>query len=468
MSHALLSPAVRRNCASRRETFVAHLRAGGAPADAAILVPAGAAAPRNYAANTFPFRASSHFLHLVGSPIEGAWLVVRMDGETAIYAEPPADDDALWHGPTPSVSERSEALGMPLRPLADLQGALSPFKVGLIRAPDVATGYAAAELLAAKGGVDSALSVLAADAIIAGRLVHDVLAISELRAAAEITVRAHRAGMAFTRPDRAVPAVAAAMLQVFAAEGLGTSYLPIVSTHGEVLHDKAPSGTCRAGDLLLADVGAESAGGYAADVTRTWPVSGRFSATQQAIYEAVLAAEHAAIAKVRPGARYRDIHLEGARTLTQGLVDLGILRGDVDGLVEDDVHALFFPHGIGHLLGLDVHDMEDLGDRAGYAPQRKRATRFGLRYLRLDRDLVSGMAVTIEPGFYQVPAILSDASLTAKAGDRVVWSRLADFADVRGIRIEDDVLVTAQGAEVLTEAAPKSVSEIEQLMRGGA
>jgi Xaa-Pro aminopeptidase len=467
MSHDLPTPSVRRTCAARRAAFVAHLRAAGAPEATAILVPAGAAPPRTYAYNTYAFRASSHFLHLVGCPLEGAWLVLGVDGEAALYAEPPADDDALWHGPSPSVAEWSEALGLPLRPLDQLPRALSPHQVGLIRSPDAATGYRADQLLAAQGGPDVALNALAADAIIAGRMVHDDAAIAELRAAAALTVEAHRVGMAFTRPDRPVPAVAAAMLQVFAAEGLTTSYLPIVSTRGEVLHDKAPSGICRAGDLLLADVGAESKAGYAADVTRTWPVSGKFSATQQAIYEAVLAAELAAIAAVRPGARYRDIHLEGARTLTRGLVDLGIFRGDVDGLVEDGVHAMFFPHGIGHLLGLDVHDMEDLGDRAGYAPERKRATKFGLRYLRLDRDLEAGMAVTIEPGFYQVPAILSDPQLMAVAADRLVWSRLADFSDVRGIRIEDDVLVTMAGSEVLTEAAPKTVAAVEQMMRGG-
>jgi Xaa-Pro aminopeptidase len=212
-------------------------------------------------------------------------------------------------------------------------------------------------------------------------------------------------------------------------------------------------------------VGAETAGGWAGDVTRTWPVSGRYSSTQRELYDVVLAAQTATIAAVRPGVRYRDLHLLAARQMAEGLVALGILRGDPAELVADGVAYLLFPHGIGHLLGLDVHDMEDLGDRAGYARDRKRSTEFGLRYLRLDRDLVPGMAVTIEPGLYIVPAILADQKLTARAGDRLNRTRLAQFDDVRGIRIEDDVLVTATGSEVLTAAIPKAREAVEAAIR---
>jgi Xaa-Pro aminopeptidase len=233
--------------------------------------------------------------------------------------------------------------------------------------------------------------------------------------------------------------------------------------HGEVLHNDTHHGVCAAGDLLLADVGAEGADGWASDVTRTWPVSGRFSPTQRAIYEVVLAANEAAIDAVRPGARYRDVHLVAARTIAAGLVGLGILRGEPQRLVEDGAHALFFPHGVGHLMGLDVHDLEDLGDRAGYAPGRTRSAQFGLSYLRLDRDLQPGMCVTIEPGFYVVPAILEEPALARLASEHVDREVLARFADVRGIRVEDDVLVTDAGAEVLTRAIPKTVSALEAL-----
>ena len=178
----------------------------------------------------------------------------------------------------------------------------------------------------------------------------------------------------------------------------------------------------------------------------------------------VLAAQLACIDAAKPGARYRDVHETAKRKIVEGLVDLGVFRGEVDGLLERGAAAIFFPHGIGHLLGLDVHDMEDLGDRAGYAEGRERAERFGDAYLRLDRDLEPGMAVTIEPGFYQVPGILGDATLVGPVGDDLRHEELEKYADVRGIRIEDDVLITAEGNEVLTSGVPKAATEIEAVM----
>jgi Xaa-Pro aminopeptidase len=217
------------------------------------------------------------------------------------------------------------------------------------------------------------------------------------------------------------------------------------------------------GDLLLADVGAETPLGWAADITRTWAVSGKFSETQRDLYQVVLAAHDACIEKIHPGVEYRDIHFLAAQIIAEGLVNLGILKGNPDDLVAMDAHALFFPHGIGHLLGLDVHDMEDLGDLAGYEPGRVRSDRFGLGYLRLDRPLRPGMLVTIEPGFYQVPAILNHPDLHHKYQKVVNWERLEQFADIRGIRIEDDVLVTESGSKVLTAALPSKLEEIEAL-----
>ncbi len=164
---------------------------------------------------------------------------------------------------------------------------------------------------------------------------------------------------------------------------------------------------------------------------------------------------------------YRDLHLLACRTLAAGLVDLGILRGQPEDLVEWDVHALFFPHGVGHLLGLDVHDMEDLGDEAGYAPGRRRSPRFGLGFLRLDRPLAPRMVVTIEPGFYQVPGILGPARQSGQYDDAVNWDRLDAFATVRGIRIEDDVLITADGCETLTAALPTDAATLEAWVQSG-
>jgi Xaa-Pro aminopeptidase len=270
--------------------------------------------------------------------------------------------------------------------------------------------------------------------------------------------------MSSTRPGVREHTVRAAMEAALLDRGMTVAYGSIVTVHGEVLHNETHHHVLGQRDLLLADVGAETASGWAGDVTRTWPVSGRYSATQRDLYEVVLAAQRTTIAAVRPGVRYRDLHLLAARTLATGLTALGILRGDPEELVADGVVYLLFPHGIGHLLGLDVHDMEDLGDRAGYLPGRTRAPDFGIRYLRLDRDLQPGMAVTIEPGIYIVPGILGDSKLIERARGRLDRARLDQFSDVRGIRIEDDVLVTPEGHEVLTAEIPKTRAAIEAAM----
>jgi Xaa-Pro aminopeptidase len=448
--------------ALRRERLAGRL--GRRPA----LIASGRPRPRNYAANAYPFRATSHFLYLVGLPLRGAYAL--FDGEGfSLFVEPPSREGALWHGPEPGLSELAAAVGCPVRGRDELEPALAALgaaTVATLPAPDRET-CADLSLLLGRDVRPDALSPLdepLADAMIALRLVHDEAAIAELRAAAAATAAAHEAGMKATRPGLRETAVRAAMEAALLARGMGTSYGSIVTVRGEVLHNEEHGNELGPRDLLLADVGAETPGGWAGDVTRTWPVSGRYSPAQAALYDVVLRAQKATIAAVRPGVRYRDLHLLAARHLAEGLVDLGVLRGDPGELVADGVVYLLFPHGIGHLLGLDVHDMEDLGDRAGYAPARTRAPQFGLRALRLDRDLVAGMAVTIEPGLYVVPAILDDPELARLAGDRLDRARLATFSDVRGIRIEDDVLVTPEGCEVLTAAIPKERTDVERVM----
>lgn len=423
--------------------------------DTAALVQAGVPPARNYPANTYDYRASSHFLYLTGLALPGAALLLSGAGAT-LYCEPPAEDDALWHGDTPGWDELQAKSGVDeVRPLSELQAALA-------RLPAQGVGRLPLPIPGGPGPADERVAA----AIIALRLCHDEAAVRELRRAAQVTAQAHLLGMGATRPGVRESVVRAAMEAPILAADFTTAYASIVTVRGEVLHNHDRRGACRAGDLLLADVGAETDTGWAGDVTRTWPVSGRFGGAQRAIYDIVLAAQAEAIAAVRPGVRYRDVHLRASAVIARGLVDEGLLRGDPDGLVERGAHALFFPHGVGHLLGLDVHDMEDLGDRAGYAPGRTRSGQFGLCYLRLDRDLQEGMAVTIEPGIYFVPSILQSERLCAPFEADLDRGRLSRFADVRGIRIEDDVLVTATGAEVLTAAIPKEPAAVEAAVGG--
>jgi Xaa-Pro aminopeptidase len=437
---------------------------GGQPA----LFASGFPRPRNYAANAFEFRANSHFLYLFGLPLPDAWGLYDGQG-WSLYLPEPGPDDALWEGEVPSSGILGGAAGVAVRPLSELQAALKGRSVAALPTPDLETCDRLGRLLGreVRPGKLSEVDVPLAEAMLALRLRHDAAAIAELRLAADASDAGHRAGMRATRPGILEAQVRAAMEAEFLGRDLGSAYSPIVTVHGEVLHNHQYGHRLEAEDMLLADVGAESPGGFASDVTRTWPVSGKFSTVQRELYEAVLRAQKDAIAAVRPGTGYREVHLTAHRSLARSLVELGVLRGDTEELVADGVTALLFPHGVGHLLGLDVHDMEDLGDRAGYAPGRTRSKEFGHRFLRLDRDLVPGMAVTIEPGLYLVPAILANAQMRARAGDRLVDARVKDFMGVRGIRIEDDVLVTESGCEVLTARIPKEIRDVEAVMAEG-
>jgi Xaa-Pro aminopeptidase len=427
-----------------------------------VILWAGQARSRNFAANSYPFRASSHFLYFAGLPLQQA--AIRLEGGTLqLFVDDAHPDQALWHGVSPTRDEIAAAIG------AEEAYPLSSLYTWAEDAATIAVQDAETRLLQSRSlnrivpptdqiqGIDLQL----ARAIVMLRLTHDRAALAEIRQAVDVSVDAHKAGMAATYSAKVEADVRAAMEGVISANGMSCAYSSIVTVHGEVLHNQQYHHVLHPGDLVLADVGAETATGWASDITRTWPVSERFSPTQRDLYQVVLAAHDVCIAAIRPGVEYRQIHLLAAGAIAEGLVELGILRGHPDTLVELDAHALFFPHGVGHLLGLDVHDMEDLGDLAGYADGRSRSDRFGLGYLRLDRPLQAGMVVTIEPGFYQVPAILNDPQRRTNYQDMVNWDRLAQFEDVRGIRIEDDVLVTDTGSEILTAALPTDVIAIE-------
>lgn len=427
----------------------------------------GQSSSRNFPRNTYPFRASSHFLYFAGLSLENA--AIRLEaGRLELFIDEGSPDNALWHGEMPKPADIAAAIGADaVFPLAELVARVKD--AATIAVQDAPTQAQQSLLLGRTIHSQGEMATLdrdLANAIISLRLTHDESALTELRKAAKITVAAHLAGMAATRNAKREADIRAAMEAAIAAANMSCSYQSIVTVHGEVLHNNQYQHPLSSGDLILADVGAETAMGWAGDVTRTWPVFGHFSDRQREIYEIVLIAHDTCIANIKPGVEYLDIHLLACRTIAAGLEDLGILKGKIDDLIEMDAHALFFPHGVGHLLGLDVHDMEDLGDLAGYETGRVRSDRFGLCYLRLNRSLRAGMLVTIEPGFYQVPAILNDPERRAKFKDVVNWDRLAQFADVRGIRIENDILVTETDCEVLTVTLPTDPDAIEQQLAG--
>ena len=444
--------------------------------DRPVILWSGDRPSRNFLANKYPFRASSHFLYFAGIPIPNAAIHLHQ-GKLTLFVDNPREGSALWHGDSPTRNSLAQTIGAdkayPLSELLPIEfpsemlvlkpsvWATDALTVGLIDKTREDQCYVLDRSVNTPNFPDDEDSILA-NAIVTLRSQHDELALSEIRNAVKVTQESHLAGMRSTRTAKTEADVRAAMESVIMSHNMTTAYNSIVTIQGEVLHNEHYHHAIAPTDLILADVGAETQNGWAADVTRTWS-AGTFSSTQRDLYTVVLAAHDAAIAAVKPGAEYQDIHLLACHKLAEGFVDLGILKGDPETLVNRDAHALFFPHGVGHLLGLDVHDMEDLGDRAGYAAGRERSDRFGLGFLRLNRPLLAGMLVTIEPGFYQVPAILNNAETREKYKDVVNWERLAQFKDVRGIRIEDDVLVTESGSDVLTQGIPVTLEELESI-----
>ncbi len=443
--------------------------------DVPILLMGHTQLPRNYPQNPLPFRQDSTLLYFTGCRVPGVALLMD-EGKSVLYLPEGDEDDELWHGPTPSPRERAEEAGVDeVRSVSLLardvarrrEAGRSPLSVPI--ADPVAQRHQSA--LLGEEIVPRSVSPQhqpLADGVIALRSFKDEAELAEMVATAEVTRRAHRQGMAMTQPrGMRERHVGARMDGLFAASGCVPAYGSIVTVRGEVLHCHSQDNLLLPGQLLLVDAGAESREGYATDVTRTWPVSGRFTDRQKEVYRAVLAAQLHSISMVRPGVRYRDIHFAACRIMTEALVDLGLLRGDPDRLVEDGVHAAFFPHGVGHLIGLDVHDMEGLGHPAEYAPGRLRSQQFGLAYLRLDRDLAPGMVVTIEPGLYFVPAILRNPRFRALWGDKVNYSAAEEWLDFGGIRIEDDVACTEGDPWVLTGGIPKEIHEVEALVGSG-
>jgi Xaa-Pro aminopeptidase len=461
---------------SRRRALLSALRRP-------LVLFSGAALSRNYPANTFPFRADSNFLYFFERPEPGsAALFDPQDQTVTLFLPERTMADALWHGEVESFEAAKarhgvnrvltvEALEAHLGSLAKGRQ-LDAVAVADFKATQRARAITGQDLQFDDAGKVGPGDVL--DAIAALRLRKAPEELAEMRKTAVVTHEAHVAAMRASKPGVKEELLAGLVEGAFARSGCVQAYGTILSVRGEVLHNHAHGNTLRAGDIVLLDAGAENEAGYCSDVTRCWPVGGPFTPEGRDLYDLVLAAELHGIAQVKPGVRYRDLHLSVCRVLAKGLVDLGLLSGSVDGLVEAGAHAMFFPHGVGHQIGLDVHDLEAFGDRIHYPKGRQRSTQFGLAYLRMDLDLAEGMVFSIEPGLYFVPAILRSTDFRAKFKGQVNFEKaerylaMNDGRGFGGIRIEDDVVCTAGGAEVLTRTIPKARAEIEALAGAGA
>ena len=453
-------------------TYVARRQAlRGAVPNGAVLVMGNNEAPRNYADNVYPFRQDSHFLYYAGVSHPGLALLMEPDGRAVMYGTPEHRDDVIWSGPHPTLADHAAAAGASAH--EDI-GTL-PDRVAMLRGGGVDVHYlppyrsqrrfALARVL----GVDprevaAETSVELVRAVAAQRSVKEAAEIAEIEAALAVTARMYGATMRAVRPGRSEAEIAAVHTAEAVAAGCEQAFNPIVTVRGEVLHNTGCGNTLSEGDLLLVDSGAEAPSGYASDITRTMPASGRYSGQQRDIYEVVLAANEAAIAAAGPGVTNCELHLLAARTIASGLKDLGLMQGDAEAAVEAGAHALFFVHGLGHMLGLDVHDMEDLGDVVGYEPGEERSTQFGLAYLRLARRLEPGFVLTVEPGVYFIPELIDRWRADGLHRDFIRYERLEAYRSFGGVRIEDDVLITENSHRVLGPHIAKTVNDIEDAM----
>lgn len=421
--------------------------------------------PINYAGNTYPFRQDSTFLYFFGLDIPGLMAAIDTSSGRCIVSGADATiNDIIWTGPQPTVAELSARCGVTdtmsptnfqsyLKTLSD-KGTpvhfLPPYQPGRYLYLETVLGYSRAR-------VEELVSTPFRKAVADLRSCKEQAEIEHIEETlSNITVAMYQAAAEMAVAGHKEYEIAGALQGIAASRGGRMAYQPIVSVRGETLHNHHYNNTLRKGDLLLIDAGAESTMGYATDITRTYPVGGFASAIQKEVYNLVLEAQLACIASIRPGIPYRDVHLVACETIARGLTSMGIMTGNASEAVAAGAHALFFPHGIGHMLGLDVHDMEDLGENLfGYDDEIKRSTQFGMAYLRLGRRLREGFIVTVEPGIYFIPALIDQWLAEKKFSEFINYNEVDKLRNFGGIRIEDNVVVTAKGHRVLGKPIPK-------------
>ncbi|GAB4318603.1 MAG: Xaa-Pro aminopeptidase [Bacteroidales bacterium] len=438
-----------------------------------ILLPGNPEASFNYPANTYHFRQDSNFLYFFGLDQPDLAGVLDADANRDIIFGNDVDlDDIIWMGPQESMADRAALAGVKeTQPLNKLQEFISEAlakgrKIHFVPPYRGEITIMLHDLLNIPvSGVHAAVSEELIKAIVELRSVKDEYEIAEIEKAVDIAWEMHTTAMRMAMPGRIEREIAGAMEGISLAKGGPVSFPIILSIHGETLHNHYHGNTLTEGRMMVADAGAETTMHYASDITRTVPVGGKFNQRQKEIYEIVLAANQTAIDATHPGVRNLDLHLRAAKVIAEGLTALGLMKGNADDIVAAGAHAMFFPHGLGHMMGLDVHDMEGLGENyVGYDEEVQRSKQFGTAFLRLGKRLQPGYVFTIEPGIYFIPALVQQWKSEGKFKEFINYDKVETYLDFGGIRIEDDVLVTDEGYRVLGKPIPKSVEEVEAVM----
>jgi Xaa-Pro aminopeptidase len=428
--------------------------------------------PMNYPDNQYPFRQDSSFLYFFGlnSPSLAAILDVDRDKEV-IFGDDLTVDDIIWTGPQPVLSERSESAGV--GETSELDKLQSALKQAVQQGRDIhfLPQYRAqnkikiSELLDIPfSSVHEYVSETLIRAVVAQRSIKSEQEISEIESALDISYEMQTAAMKMSKPGLYERQIADAMEGIVLSLGGRLSFPTIFSIHGETLHNHSHCNLMKAGDIAVNDSGAETSLGYASDITRTIPISGKFTQQQKEIYSIVLDAQEQAIGAVKPGIEFRNVHRLACTVLASGLKDLRLMRGDIEEAVNAGAHTLFFQCGLGHMLGLDVHDMEGLGeDYIGYTDTIRRNPAFGWRSLRLAKELEAGFVITVEPGIYFIPELIKRWKVENKNSQYINYDMVKKYEAFGGVRIEDDVLVTENGYRVLGKKIPKTIAEVEYM-----
>ena len=454
-------------------------RQTGAGADLGVILLLGNQdCPINFADNPYPFRQDSSFLYFFGLDKPGlAGLIDVDEGAETVFGDDPTIDQVVWTGPQVSLHEMCQRVGiLKTGPSCELAHAIEKAqKLGRTihflpqyRPENIVKISQLLHIEPSKVQDDASEALIRA--IVAQRSIKESSEVEQIETALEITREMQIAAMEHAKPGIYERDIAGIMEGIAVSRGVRLAFPTIFSIHGETLHNHSHDNLMREGDIAVNDSGAESPLHYASDITRTIPIGGRFSSQQREIYQIVLKAHQRSIAAIKPGVQFRQVHRLACETIAAGLADLGLIKKSSQVAVEAGAHTLFFQCGIGHMLGLDVHDMESLGeDYVGYTNEIKRKMEFGWQWLRLAKALESGYVVTVEPGIYFIPQLIDRWHAQHRFPDFIDYEKVEKYRLFGGIRIEDDVLVTPVssvedrngGCRILGPNIPRLIEEVE-------
>ncbi len=425
--------------------------------------------PMNYLDNPYHFRQDSSFLYFFGLSYAGLAGIIDVDeNKDTLFGNELTVDDIVWMGTQPSLKEKSGRVGVEYTlPYDQLETALTQAKQQN-RPIHFLPPYRPEHRLKIFNMLDNhpsqvqeQVSVELIQAVVEQRNKKTIEEIEEIEKAVNVSADMHLTAYEMAGPGMTEAHVAAAVYEVALASGMELSFPIFATIHGETLHNHYHGNTLKSGDLFLLDAGAETAMGYAGDLSSTLPVDPTFTERQKEIYRVALSAHEAAVQALKPGVPFKEIHLMACKGIAEGMKDLGFMKGDPDEAVAEGAHALFFPCGLGHMMGLDVHDMENLGEvYVGYAG-RPKSTQFGLKSLRLARPLKPGFVLTIEPGIYFIPELIDMWREEKKFVDFIDYDKVSGYKDFGGLRNEENYLITETGYRRLGKPVPMAIEEVE-------